>query len=362
MLKTAVPAYQRAIEGILQVIVNRNLHSGDLLPTEAAWCEMFDISRGTLRKALAMLEKEGVLESRRPHGSFLSDRAKAEAILSTREIKHVVGIITSEMRGYLFPRVVEGLSSVLYPAGFSFRVYETQNDLKTERRFIEEGLAAVDGFILAPVVNATADECQHLHKVESLGKPSVFFDRAVEGIDFDRVVPSSRALARRLVTYLFQKGHSRIGYLGLTTGYAGQEKLAGYQEALEALGVAFDETLISPTTSVLANRDTIEYEVALDKLLELPQPPSAIYVTDAPSATAINILLNERGQSWRTIPLAVHGEWSSLWRNVVAWADEKWYEVGQKAADLFLQRITGQLLGKPVTVVVKPDMVTAPDA
>ncbi|WP_158612362.1 GntR family transcriptional regulator [Erwinia psidii] len=49
----------------------------DSLPSENELARQFDVSRNTLRKALKMLEKDGLLEKRHGSGNFISDNVTA---------------------------------------------------------------------------------------------------------------------------------------------------------------------------------------------------------------------------------------------------------------------------------------------
>ncbi len=54
--------FQDVVEQIQEAILSRKLIEGDRLPPERELCETFNISRGTLREALRVLEYKGLLE------------------------------------------------------------------------------------------------------------------------------------------------------------------------------------------------------------------------------------------------------------------------------------------------------------
>ncbi len=56
--------FQDVVEQIQEAILSRKLIEGDRLPPERDLCETFNISRGTLREALRVLEQKGLLEIR----------------------------------------------------------------------------------------------------------------------------------------------------------------------------------------------------------------------------------------------------------------------------------------------------------
>ena len=70
-VKTAY--YLQIAEEIKQKIDAGELQAGDPLPSEAALCEMFQVSRTAVRQALTELERDGMIYKRRGKGSFISD-------------------------------------------------------------------------------------------------------------------------------------------------------------------------------------------------------------------------------------------------------------------------------------------------
>lgn len=64
--------YEDVIEQIESLILDGNLAPGDVLPTERELAQAFGISRGTLREAFRILEREGLIETRPGGGRFLS--------------------------------------------------------------------------------------------------------------------------------------------------------------------------------------------------------------------------------------------------------------------------------------------------
>ncbi|RJE85156.1 FadR family transcriptional regulator [Paenibacillus sp. 1011MAR3C5] len=64
--------YEDVIEQIKNLILEGNLTPGDVLPTERELAQAFGISRGTLREAFRILEREGLIDAKPGGGRFLS--------------------------------------------------------------------------------------------------------------------------------------------------------------------------------------------------------------------------------------------------------------------------------------------------
>ena len=61
------------LEERLKILIEKSVDSGIIrLPTEAALCDRYKVSRQTVRQALSLLEKEGLIEKRQGSGSYIT--------------------------------------------------------------------------------------------------------------------------------------------------------------------------------------------------------------------------------------------------------------------------------------------------
>ncbi|MEN8128116.1 MAG: FadR/GntR family transcriptional regulator [Planctomycetota bacterium] len=63
--------HNKAVREVISLIASGQYKEGKSLPSERKLCEQFDISRGTLRKALADLEKMGAIKIRPQSGAYV---------------------------------------------------------------------------------------------------------------------------------------------------------------------------------------------------------------------------------------------------------------------------------------------------
>ncbi|MDZ7908605.1 MAG: UTRA domain-containing protein [Gemmobacter sp.] len=68
----AVPLYSQLKQRLLAEIGDGTYVEGGLLPTETQLCEIYGVSRITVRRAISELQDEGVLEKRAGKGTFVS--------------------------------------------------------------------------------------------------------------------------------------------------------------------------------------------------------------------------------------------------------------------------------------------------
>lgn len=67
-----IPIYYRLADDIKQQIISGQLKPGDSTPTESQLCNQYGISRMTVRQGLKLLAEEGLVESFRGKGSFVT--------------------------------------------------------------------------------------------------------------------------------------------------------------------------------------------------------------------------------------------------------------------------------------------------
>lgn len=69
--RVEVSPFDRAYEGVLEYIDSHDLKEGDRLPSERELCVALNVSRTTLRSALAQLSAHFLVECRPGAGNFV---------------------------------------------------------------------------------------------------------------------------------------------------------------------------------------------------------------------------------------------------------------------------------------------------
>ena len=69
---TPIPLYYQVKKIILDRILSGDIKPGETIPTEKAFCEIYDISRTTVRQAITELVNEGYLYRVKSKGTFVS--------------------------------------------------------------------------------------------------------------------------------------------------------------------------------------------------------------------------------------------------------------------------------------------------
>jgi len=86
---------QHVINCLTEAMITRQLSPGDKIPTEAELSEQLGVARNSVREAIKMLTFLGVLEIRRPEGTFVCD-GYSESLLNPL----IYGIILQQGNSY----------------------------------------------------------------------------------------------------------------------------------------------------------------------------------------------------------------------------------------------------------------------
>lgn len=72
--KSRVPLYAQLMDIVLEKISSGELKEHDQLPSEREWCELYSVSRTTVRQAMIELENEGYIYTQHGKGSYVAKR------------------------------------------------------------------------------------------------------------------------------------------------------------------------------------------------------------------------------------------------------------------------------------------------
>jgi len=207
----------------------------------------------------------------------------------------------------------------------------------------------VDGLVLMPTTQRQdylADELRN-------GLPVVFVDRAPKGVDADSVVVDNRRGALMATHHLLGQGHRRIAYLGdLARISTAAARRAGYRQAHKEAGVPAD-----PALEVSDLRGDTEARAAMGRLLDLEDPPTAVFAARNSLAIGAVQCLRARGLAHRValvgfddFPLA------DLLDPALTVIRQDVRRIGAEVARLLFARIDGDE-APPRHVVVDPVLV-----
>ncbi len=170
--------------------------------------------------------------------------AKSLAANKTWTIGMVLAAISDPFMG----RVVEGMERVAVEAGFNVFISTSQNDRQQEIAAIKMlQKRRVDGIIV--IASHLFDQYPQFFGRSKV--PIVIINEQKPGETMHFVTVDDVHGAQMAVEHVLALGHCRIGYVGVTNRpKSNQYRLKGYQDALEAAGIASDPALIFTSNTI----------------------------------------------------------------------------------------------------------------
>ena len=180
-----------------------------------------------------------------------------------------IGFVVGDISNPLFAEIVTGVESTLHTNGYSMLLTNSLGDPLLEAAHIELlSHRRVDGLVIS-VLDETHPE--PMSQLRGLDIPVVVLDRSVP-TDFpvSRVLSDHRNGMKAAGLHLLDLGHRRIGLIGGTPVRPAIERKAGLEQAFAVRGL--------PAT-ITADEGSFAVEhgaTAMRRLLDLPEPPTAI--------------------------------------------------------------------------------------
>ena len=228
--------YQKIIDWLNKNIDNGTLKPGDKIPSENVLCKQFELSRQTVRHAISKLSEEGLLESRRGSGTYISEQVAEEGK------KSVIAVVTTYVDDYIFPSTIRGIESALSSKGYSMQLSFTNNTTDKERQILEDliGRDDVAGGIMEPVKSALPNPNIELYgKLKDRGIKVLFLNSYYPELSFPHVSINDEECAYKAVKALIDAGHRNIGCILKLDDGQGRERYRGYLRAMTESGISF---------------------------------------------------------------------------------------------------------------------------
>jgi LacI family transcriptional regulator len=310
----------------------------------------------TVSRALAGYDD--VNEQTRRHIIEIADRLGYQPNLMARQLRsqqtHTIGMVIPLTPYFSDPFFMELLSGVGRQAaehGYDLRLSAQtpgQEELNAYRRMLAG--QQVDGVVIARVRRhdpriAYLQEARH---------PFVVFGRG-ENDDYPYIEVDSIKGIRWLVEHFVDYGHRQIGLILSPRGLMFTTvRLKGYQTALADLGISLRDDYIEE--GELSQRGGLE---AMDRLLQLPDPPTAIIACNDMMALGAMTAIQRHGlragkdiavAGFDDIPAALDAE------PPLTTICQPIYEIGRRLTDMLVNIMQDNPLDKP-HILMEPKLI-----
>jgi len=146
---------------------------------------------------------------------------------------NTIGVVVPDISYSFFAFVIDGIMDIAQHSGYKIILTVSREKADTEKENILTLLSMrVDGILVA--ISKETKNTQIFKKVNKSEVPLVFFDRAIENLDFSTVGIDDRDAARRLIDFVVKSGYRRIWHIaGDSIVDIGRNRCLGYTDALK---------------------------------------------------------------------------------------------------------------------------------
>lgn len=203
-----------------------------------------------------------------------------------------IAFMVPDIENPFFGRILHGISDRAIENDYNVFMFGTDENTEREHRILASlRHEMMKGLIIIPVSEEDRETAERLREFEEQGVPVVLIDRDIRNARFDGVFSEDIEGASMAVDCLIGQGHRKIAVIaGPDTSRPGRERLNGYKRALGDHGIPLKEDYI-----LCGNfREEESYE-AMNRLLDLENPPTAVFTSNNMTTLGCLRCLKERG-------------------------------------------------------------------
>jgi LacI family transcriptional regulator len=188
-----------------------------------------------------------------------------------------IGVAVPGVADPFFASIIDAVEREASRRGVAVIVTSVGWEPSHEQRSIEAVLKRqVAGMIICPV----GPDMSYLRPWQQR-TPLVFVDREPGGLTADAVVQDDVGGAREATRHLISHGHRKIAFIG-DDAVTGLLRLKGWRQALAEAGLPQHDDLVH-----VGALDATSVATALHRMLEAPDPPSAVFSSNARCTIAL---------------------------------------------------------------------------
>ncbi|HEY8599944.1 MAG TPA: LacI family DNA-binding transcriptional regulator [Thermomicrobiales bacterium] len=253
-----------------------------------------------------------------------------------------LALVVPDIATTFWTAMARGAEDEAWESGYSLFLCNTDDEPAKEERYIENLLRRrVAGLAVVATIGST----ELLRRLETHHLPFVMMHRKIAGIEADVIRSDSRKGAFALTKRLLDAGWRRIAYVGGPLASSlGQDRLAGYRDALQSAGITPDPALIKLGEHTQQSGYTMMAELVRTRPL-----PEAICIGNSRLALgALHALTAAGTRVPEDLTVATFFELSSLIDDSrlvgtpLIVATQPAYQIGRLGIRRLLERIAGQ--------------------
>jgi GntR family transcriptional regulator of arabinose operon len=286
----------RISQAIRTRIYRGELRPGERIPSEHQLSRQFGVNRNQARRALLLLEVEGLIYRRQGSGSFVRE-IRNQPLPGLKQNVLTVAVAVQQFSYRYGKTITASLMDALHAHGVQTITFNIDFDDESEYRFVHEvHYGGYDGLALWPQHNGELIRTM-LRTVLAERFPVVVYDSYFDDVPCDAVCTDNDHLGYTLMNELLGAGCERPAFIGAeehATFLSVQRRWSGALRALRSAGIPDAELRMVRLPS---EKEEITSMEPLLKVMASPRRPDGILFTHCGIAEAV--LPELRGMGWR---------------------------------------------------------------
>lgn len=263
-----------------------------------------------------------------------------------------VALVVPDISNPFFPEVARGVEDAANGSGYNVILCNSDNRPEKEVAYCSVmRKRRVDGIIFI----MTGEETSHIAALNRAGVPVVLVDREPGDLPIDMVVTDNLEGGRAAAQHLLDLGHERLGTItGPLKTRTAADRLLGFQQVLEAAGRFRLEYVTEG-----GGYDMPSGYLGMNRLLALPEPPTAVFAGNDLMAIGALRALEEAGMTApRDVSVVGYDDiaLASITSPRLTTVAQPKYEMGYTAMEVLMRRLT-ESGSDPQRVVLRPQLV-----
>ncbi len=210
--------YEKIYNEITNDISQSTIRIGDSLASENELRMRFDTSRATVRRALTMLEDNGII---------VKQQGKESIVVNNTLKSKTVLLILPTLYKYIFKDLIDAIEKTLRDNKVNLLIACSYNDQHIEREIIRNHITTVDGIIIEPTQAHFTNNIQEQSYNELIKMPTVCINAKMTNYRVPYLVLDDYGSARQLAKHVSSLGCKNILIVAKIDDFQGFERLSG---------------------------------------------------------------------------------------------------------------------------------------
>lgn len=336
--------YERIQEYLKKQIKEGQLEPGVALPSEQQLAQHFESARSTVRQAMGMLEREGLVDRVQGKGTFVNKDARQRLYNGL----DILALVIPEVLSGFYPSLQHSFEESASQSQNQMLVCCTRNNVDKQGNVILQLIDNQVGGVAIVPASTPPTPAYQIRQLQKAGIPVVLCHRPVEGIIAPLLGLPFQEIGRLAGAALLKQGHRRFAFFAPHVTHTTDLYLSGFQSALDQ-----EDCQLASSNSYFGTAGTIDMQeldsdiaANLKRIMEQPERPTAIFTTFDSMAERIYLHLTKLGLRLpEDVSLIGVGDQirHSVLQQQIASVTVNETELGRRAATLINQMRSGEL-------------------